>query len=296
MLTVRVPASTANLGAGFDAMGMALDVFNTLTIERAERLSIQADSELVPQGEDNLIWQSMLHTFRVAGHAPIPVSIHQQDAIPMTRGMGSSSACIVGGVAAANRLMGDVLTRQQLCDLVVRMEGHPDNVLPALLGGLVVAAKDEGEAVRYVRLTPHPRFTYRVLVPDYPLATSKARGVLPPHYTRTEVVHNLGRALLMATSLEHGLPENLAAAAGDCIHQPYRKALIPGFDAIGEAARAAGALSMTLSGAGPSLFVILDGQHSDFDGQMAEVLAAIPGNWRILNVHPHAQGVLLEEQ
>lgn len=293
MLTIRVPASTANLGAGFDAMGMALDVFNVLEVEPAETLTIQADSPLVPRGEDNLIWQSMLHTFRVAGHAPIPVRLRQIDAIPMTRGMGSSSACIVGGVMAANALMGGPLSEAQLCDLVVRMEGHPDNVLPALLGGLVVAAVD-GEAVRYARLTPHPRFAYRVLTPDYPLATAKARAVLPERYTRPEITHNLGRALLMAASLEHGLAHNLAAAGQDCIHQPYRKALIPGFDRIGAAAYEAGALSMTLSGAGPSLFLILDGEPPGFDDRLARTLAEVPGYWDILAVRPHMQGAVVE--
>jgi homoserine kinase len=294
MLTIRVPASTANLGAGFDAMGMALDVFNVLEIEPAGALDIQADSPLVPRGEDNLIWQSMLHTFRVAGRPPIPVRLRQRDAIPMTRGMGSSSACIVGGVVAANALMGGPLDEAQLCDLVVRMEGHPDNVLPALLGGLVVAAVEEEGAVRYARLTPHPRFAYRVLTPDYPLATAKARAVLPPHYTRAEATYNLGRALLMAASLEHGLADNLAAAAQDCIHQPYRKTLIPGFDRIGAAAYEAGALSMTLSGAGPSLFLILDGEPPDFDARMAQALSGVPGHWDILAVHPHMQGAVVE--
>ena len=290
MIRVTVPASTANLGAGFDAMGMALDVYNVIRIEPADQLTIVADHPNVPLDEHNLIWQSMCAAFQMAGKKPIPVRLEQKDHIPMTRGMGSSSACIVGGVVAANALMGGPLSQQQMAELVVTMEGHPDNVLPALVGGLVVAASDPEMGVQYVRMMPHPRFSFRVLVPDYPLSTEKARAVLPEHYERRQVVYNLERVLLMATSLQQGLPENLAVGAQDCIHQPYRKQLIEGYDTIEAAAKASGALCMTLSGAGPSLFCILDGEHPDFESKMMAVLKTVPGSWQILKVNAQMGG------
>lgn len=259
---VRVPATSANLGPGFDSLGLALSLFNEVSLQLADADALAATGE----GASELA----VRNTTVAHHAAhcvfdalkisvagVHLTLHNR--VPFARGLGSSSAAIVGGLMAANEWArhhaGRALDEQQLLDLAQNIEGHPDNVAPALLGGLVVAATRENGSVAALRVpvARWPRFA--VWVPDAQLETKVARGVLPQQYSRADAVWNLSRAALLVGALSSGDFSVLSEALRDKIHQDFRAPLVPGFAVLSRAARDSGAYGVTLSGAGPCLLV-----------------------------------------
>ncbi|MGI5877974.1 MAG: homoserine kinase [Christensenellales bacterium] len=291
MIRVHVPAGTTNLGAGFDCLGLALAISNTIAVGESDALRIEVPQEeegRIPQDERNLVWQAMVRTWEAAGVAVRPVSIRQVNRIPVTRGLGSSAAAIVSGIVAADRLASLRMSIEDRLDLAARLDGHPDNVAPALLGGLTAVALDGGR-VRAVRAMPHPGFSFFIMIPDFELSTRRARTALPDQYSRADAVHNLTRATLMFASLTGGHPENLWTSCDDRMHQPYRRALVPGFDEILAAARRHGAAGAWLSGAGPAIAAAVWGDTADFEAGMRGALAALPGRWSL-----HLPGVAAE--
>lgn len=257
MITLQVPASTANLGAGFDCLGIALNLYNRLQVEEWDGCLIESQNPAVPTGEDNLIYTTMARFYAEAGRPFKGAHIRQADAIYQSRGLGSSSACIVGGIVAANALLGGVADTEQMLQLATKIEGHPDNVAPALLGGLVVSAM-EGERIYYVRQHVSQKLSFLALVPDFELKTAMARSVLPEQYTKQQAVYNLSRSALMAASLCSGKLENLQVAAGDMLHQPYRMGLIPGASKLFALGQSLG-IAVFISGAGPTIMMMGEG-------------------------------------
>jgi homoserine kinase len=258
VLTIRVPATAANLGAGFDCLGIALRWFNTITVERAPKTTLVIRGEgamTLPRDESNLCYQALCRALAVSG-CPIPmVTMTMINRIPLARGLGSSSAAIVGGLLAGNAIAGGALTIHQLLDLAAEMEGHPDNVAPALLGGLVVSVLD-GPRVIAVPVPLRAKLQVVVLVPNTPLSTTAARAVLPTQVPHKDAVFNLGRAALMVAALATGRPDTLSVAVQDRLHQPYRTQLFPPLPVLINAALEAGALGACLSGAGPSILAL----------------------------------------
>ena len=259
---VQVPATSANLGPGFDALGLALGLWNEL------ELSLADVDELETQGEGagelqapTIIHRAARAVFDEVGMETRGVRLKLWNQVPLARGLGSSSAAIVGGLVAANecarRAGFEALTTQQLLNLANQIEGHPDNVAPALLGGLVAAATSDDGQVHFARVPVRvwPRFV--VWIPDAPLPTSQARGVLPATFSRADAVFNLSRAALLVGALASGELESLREALRDRIHQNQRAALVPGWTSFVDEAESAGALGATLSGAGPSILVWL---------------------------------------
>lgn len=264
MIKVKIPATSANLGAGFDALGLALGLHNEVIVEESEKTSIVAlDGAPVPTGEDNLVYSSMAELARVCGKTLPPVKISQINRIPMARGLGSSSACIIGGLVGANALFGTPLSEQELLDVAVRMEGHPDNVAPALLGGFVCAAMD-GKVTHYVRSDVRSDLAFAALIPDFELATSAARRVLPKGVSRNDAVFNLSRAALMSLAIINGRYEQLEIASGDRLHQFYRLPLIPGAEEALGILKNEGAYCATISGAGSTLLAMLPASDTGF--------------------------------
>lgn len=260
-LKLRVPATTANLGPGFDCLGLALDWWNKIEIETIARgLIVECDCPPgvdIPRTRDNLVVYGMDAVYRLAKRKRPPLRIHITTHIPIARGLGSSSAAIVGGMLAANTLLDDWFSRDELVTLATRIEGHPDNVAPALLGGLMVAAM-EGARVTVARF-PVPRELRCVLfIPDTTLLTKKARGILPKRIPRADAIYNASRVALWIAALRERRWEWLGAATQDRLHQPYRAQLVPGMFALFDAAKDAGARGAALSGAGPSIIAFTD--------------------------------------
>jgi homoserine kinase len=250
--TIRVPASSANLGPGFDALGLALGVYLQCRFRPAARLSIRAaglDAGLISTGADNLIWQIAQQV-----GADQPVELEIDNAIPIGKGLGSSAAAVTAGVVIGAEIAGLDWDRTRILDEAARIEGHPDNVAPCILGGLVAAAIDCSGAVRAVRHDLHPDYRVAVVVPDFVLPTEKSRAVLPATYRREDAIFNLQRVALLLSALATGATQVFPAALEDRLHQPYRTPLVPGLGRI-LALRAPGLLGCALSGAGPSVLV-----------------------------------------
>lgn len=263
-VTVRVPASSANLGPGFDALGLALNLYNEVQFTRREHgLRITASGEgadEIPLDETNLAYHAAEQVWSAVGRRPAGVQIALRNAIPVGSGLGSSSAAIIGGMAAANALLGAPLTTDDLLALAGALEGHPDNIAPALLGGLVAAFIADGRVV--YRRWPIAPFTVVVVKPDYHFLTEEARAALPTHIPRADAVFNIGRAPLVLEALRTADYPLLAAAMQDRLHEPYRIPLMPGLAAAMAAARAAGAAAVAVSGAGPSLIAFAAEGHA----------------------------------
>lgn len=258
--TVRVPASSANLGPGFDALGLALGVYLTCRFRRSETLAIRAggrDVAGIPTGPDNLIWQTAVTVARDHGIEMPPIELHIHNDIPLGKGMGSSAAALTAGVIIADQLLDLRWKPLRILDEAARLEGHPDNVAPCTLGSIVASAIDSGGVTRSIRLDLPQRFSLAVVVPDFDLPTSKARSVLPNSYSREDAVFNVQRASLLIAALATGTVSAFPAALEDRFHQPYREPLVPGLHEILKL-RAPGLLGCALSGAGPSILVFFE--------------------------------------
>lgn len=264
-VTVKVPATTANLGPGFDCIGAALQLYNEFKFTRNDGgLVIQVsgtEAEKVQTDESNLLYQAFVKLYEHIQETPPSVTIEIKLGVPLARGLGSSATVIVGGLVAANALAGLLLSDVQVMELAIALEGHPDNVVPAFLGGCRLAATGIN-GWEICDLTWHRDIIPVVAIPDFELSTSQARKVLPTEVTRADAIFNAAHLGLLLRALATNREEWLKAALQDKLHQPYRKALIPGYDAVEAAAMAAGAYGMVISGAGPTLLALTDNLHS----------------------------------
>lgn len=273
MINIRIPATSANLGAGFDALGLALTFYNYVEMEESDRVDISsADGAEIPTDERNLIYVSAKDLFEVCGKKLGGLKLVQTNTIPMARGLGSSSACIVAGLIGANTLLGSPLTTDDLVDLAAQIEGHPDNTAPALLGGIVTAVFD-GRRVHWVKQEVYTKLKFVALIPDFELKTEDARACLPKEVSHRDAVYNLSRAALFSASLLTGKFENLRTAVHDKLHQPYRMELIPRCREVFDIAYTHGAYGVYISGAGPTVMAIVDEENEFFAGKMRFSLA-----------------------
>ena len=298
MITVRVPGTSANLGPGFDALGLALRLYNTLTLEAAETPEIEVEGEgahALPRDPSHLGYQAALAVAARVEAQGGPVSeafrLRQDNRIPLGRGLGSSAAAIVGGAVAANALLGSPLDKQDLLNLTAEMEGHPDNVAPALFGGLVVCVKAPS-GVRWMRLAP-PSLRVVIAVPDYPVSTDEARRRLPARVPFPDAVFNVTRAALLVAALTGGRPDLLDEATQDRLHQPYREQLVPGLTEVFAAARRAGAYGAALSGSGPA--VLAFGDAPGIGEAMVQAFQAAGAGCRVLHAEFDIEGAVVEE-
>jgi homoserine kinase len=269
---VRVPASTANLGPGFDALGMALGLYNEIEVEVAGAgLTLTVEGEgaekLQALGERNLVARSTTETLLRLGVRPQGVCIRMVNRIPLSRGLGSSSAAAMGGVAAAVALAGVTLSPEEMLDLALPYEGHPDNIAPALLGGLTVSTLVEGK-VKCVKLPVPEGLRAVAVIPEFHLSTAKARKALPAAVPRTDAVFNVGRATLFLAAMQTGRLDLLREATRDRLHQPYRAPLVPGMEDVLAEGERAGALACFLSGAGPTLLALTTGDGGEIGARM----------------------------
>lgn len=258
---VRVPASSANLGPGFDALGLALDIPLECRFRVSGELRVTVsgrDQAYIPADESNLIWQTALNVARDFGKDGLPpIDLHIHNGIPLGRGLGSSAAALTAGVVIADKLLGIGMKPARILDEAARIEGHPDNVAACVLGSIVASAIDSNGQTRAVRLELPTQYGIAVVVPDFQLPTKEARSVLPSSYSKKDVVFNVQRATLLVAALCTGSTSAFPAALEDRLHQPYRAKLVPGLeDAL--KLRAPGLLGCALSGAGPSILVFYE--------------------------------------
>jgi len=261
MIRVQVPATTANLGPGFDCLGMALKLYNYVEMKQLDNglvIEIQGDGiDTIPTNEQNIVYMAAQKVFNKVGAQPTGLKIRLTNNIPTCRGLGSSAAAIVGGVLAANILVGNKLGPKELLEIATEMEGHPDNVAPALMGGIVVSATIEGE-IQTIKIAPPTELKTIVAVPDFQLSTKRAREVLPSQITMQDAVFNISHVALLVAALCQGKLDKIGYAMEDRLHQSYRSALVPGMKKVLAAARLAGAKGVVLSGAGPTLIAFTD--------------------------------------
>ena len=257
---LRVPASSANLGPGFDALGLALGIYLECRFRRSDSLSIQVcgrDADQISTGEDNLIWQTALAVARDTRDTLPAIELVIENQIPIGKGLGSSAAALTAGVVIADRLLGLHWKPLRILDEAAKIEGHPDNVSACVLGSIVASAIDSGGVAHAVRLELPKHFGLAVVVPDFVLPTSTARSVLPERVTRKDAIFNVQRAALLIAALAMGAANAFPTALEDRLHQPYRLKLVPGMEDILKL-RAPGLLGCALSGAGPSMLVFYE--------------------------------------
>ncbi|MDB5098868.1 MAG: thrB [Cyanobacteria bacterium RYN_339] len=259
MVTARVPATSANLGPGFDLLGLALPLYNRLTLAEAERFEIVnhgPEAAGLPTHERHMAYRAAKALCECIGK-PVPTwRLEMEVNIPQSRGLGSSSAAIVSGLVAANGWFGSPLDTEALLSIATQIEGHPDNVGPALYGG-VTAAFTQDNVTRCLVLAKSAPTALVLAVPDFKLSTAEARRALPAQYGRSDVVANLASVTILTTVMLTGAVEWLPYGLNDRIHQPYRLPLIKGAEAVTHAARAAGAWGAVISGAGPTLLAMV---------------------------------------
>lgn len=275
-LRVTVPATSANLGVGFDCLGIALDLRASFLFEPADELAIDGCAEEF-RGSDNLVWTSYLDMCGKIGAAPRQLHITIDSPIPLTGGLGSSSACVIAGIIAAQVFCGNGFSRPEALAEAIALEGHPDNVAPALLGGLASSCvTDEG-----IIAIPHAIssvFHYVAIAPSYTVRTTEARKVLPSEYPLTTVVTQMGRYATLINALETGNAKLLGTACHDLIHEPYRAKLIPDHEALKSISLESGAAAFTISGSGSAMLAICEGR--DCAEHVAEsIRAAMPDLW-----------------
>ena len=297
---VRVPATSANLGPGFDALGLALALYNDVEVSLAAATTLTIEGEgaaRLPRGDRNVVARAIRLAYDEAGRASARWAVRCVNRIPSARGLGSSAAAWVGGLVAGNVLLGSPFDRAALLRLAARAEGHPDNVAAAIYGGLTVVG-GEGDGVVAVTLPVPSELTWVALVPEVTSATAEARAVLPATISRAAAVFNIQHVALLLASLQSGRLETLSVALDDRLHQPYRRKLFPWMPAVVEAARAAGALGCVLSGAGPSVLAVVlrPDQSQAVAAGMEKALARanVRGAARVLAVD--TEGAVVVEQ
>ncbi len=294
MIKLTVPATTTNFGSGFDAFGLALSLRNTFWVEFSDdfQVEVKGFSSGIPTDERNLFIKVYRRTCQVLGLKETPIHLIQENRVPPARGLGSSATAIVGGIEASLLLHGKELSLEDKLRIAYEFESHPDNLLPAFVGGFTVCATD-GKSLSYLKLSFPRELRLVFAVPSYELSTQEARKVLPRELSLPDAVYNLQRSALFVASLLTGRYELLGEATKDRIHQPYRARLIPGFEEALRGAYEAGALAVFLSGAGPSLCAIVRDGEEEVGRAMRESLERASGREvEVLRLEAEERGVI----
>ena len=280
MVRVRVPATTANLGPGYDVLGLALKLYNTVEMEKSDKLSIEIEGEgadSLPKDESNIAYQAAQLALRELKSKNLKFKIKLINKIPLARGLGSSAAARIGALVAVNRLMGDKLSQNEILNIAAGLEGHPDNIVPALVGGLTVAALKGSEVsfFRYSKVRNDLKIV--VAIPDYEVSTIEARKVLPKDISLIDAMITSRNNLFTTAILTEGanpelLPESLGEHMQDRIHQPHRKKLIPEMEDVFQAAKKAGTQGVALSGSGSTIAAFSIGNSEEKNEKIGQAM------------------------
>ena len=296
-VTVTVPGTTANIGPGFDCLGAALTIYNRFTLTVLDQapgtvaITVQGlEADRVSTDASNLAYQAFAYYFQQRGMTVPAVAMGIDLAVPLARGLGSSSTAIVGGLLGANALVADPLDQAAVAAMAIALEGHPDNVLPALVGGCQLAATGEDGNATLCPVPWHGDVTPVVVIPHFELSTAAARRVLPATYSRADAIFNTAHLGLLLRGLATGNGDWLRVALKDRIHQPYRQTLIPGYAEVSQAAQDAGAYGLVISGAGPTLLALAAAEKAP------EVCHAMAETWQALGQTVTAMVLRLETE
>ncbi|GFN34933.1 homoserine kinase [Tepidimicrobium xylanilyticum] len=293
MIRVKVPATSANIGPGFDALGIALNLHNSFSFEEIpEGLEIIGCDDRY-KNKNNLVYTSMLKTLDKIGYKVKGIKITMDTNIPVSRGLGSSAACILGGVMGANGLAGSPLSKDEILNIATEMEGHPDNIAPALYGGMVVSVMEMGK-VYFDKVNVVKGMKFVALIPDFTISTKKARSVLPTAVPYDHAVYNVGRVSILISALSNGRFDLLEYAVEDRLHQPYRGKLIPYFKDIIHVSKRLGAYGTYLSGAGPTIIGIIDNDNSNYTMGIKDYFNSIGLDWEIKELKLDLTGAVIE--
>ncbi|MGB3405184.1 MAG: homoserine kinase [Microcoleaceae cyanobacterium] len=299
-VTVTVPATTANIGPGFDCIGAALTLYNRITFSllptssqpnsSTVEISVTGvEADRVSTNSDNLAYQAFTKLYQHLDQTPPPVKMQIELGVPLARGLGSSATAIVGGLLGANALSGNSLSLAEVTELAIAIEGHPDNVVPALLGNCQLSVAEDNRW-EICDIPWHPDIIPVVAIPNFELSTAEARRVLPTEYSKADAIFNTAHFGLLVRGLATAQPQWLQVALADRIHQPYRYGLIRGYEAVQTAAIAAGAMGLVISGAGPTLLALTDTENA------TTVAAAMTTAWKQLGVEANVQPLAIDSQ
>lgn len=294
MIEILVPATSANLGPGFDCMGLALRLYNRFTFQEIASGLIVEGSEKSFDDKDNLIYISMKKCFEKLGYEPTGIKITSETDVPVSRGLGSSATCIVAGVMGANELAGRKLTKKQLLEIATEIEGHPDNIAPAMFGGCVTSVYED-DRVYYSKIRVARGLKFYALIPNFKLSTKKARGVLPKVVSFEDAVFNVGRVSLMTSALRNGEFELMKVAGKDRLHQQYRGSLIEGYDSIIAEAEDAGAYGSFLSGAGPTILIAVSSSDKTVYSRLRNHVNTLRYYWEIRELYLDTRGAIVKK-
>ncbi len=303
-VSVKVPATSANIGPGFDCMGLALPIYNTITLEETVLPGTGVDINIVsddldmdelplnqiPLDENSIVYKAIEVLYNSIGQTPSELKVTIHTGIPLTRGLGSSSSVIVGGLMAANELLGRPADEAAILSIASEIEGHPDNVVPAIVGGLVIASQEEDGSVVCRQINWPDEWQITVCIPDFELATEIARSVLPDQIPRKDAIFNIQRVGLFIEAVNNKDKELMKIALKDKLHQPYRMKLVPGLKEIMENLKhEEDVLGCVLSGAGPSILVF--SHTNDID----KVKSIVRDTWAQMNVKADIRTLPLEK-
>ena len=288
-VTARVPATAANLGSGFDCLGIALELRNEIVLDLGERFAIEVEGEggdRLPRDGHNLVARTIQAFFERLGRPTPSFRLTLRNRIPLTGGLGSSSATLVGALLVANVVAGRPCSAEQLLRMAAELEGHPDNVAPAMLGGLVVAVAEPDLGLVTAPLTVPPELTAVVFVPSFTMRTRRARQLLPKLVPHRDAVFNAARTALLVAAFQSGRLDLLRVAMQDRLHQPYRSQLFPAMGALFEAALGAGACGACLSGAGSAILAFATDRQSAIGEAMQRAASSrgVPGRWIVADI------------
>ncbi len=298
---VQVPATTANIGPGFDCLGAALTRHNQFRFQGGRGVAgdappvvikvIGAEADCVSQSADNLVYRAFVYLYQQLGQQPPPLNLEVTLGVPLARGLGSSATAIVAGLVGANLLAGSPYDTPELLKFAIALEGHPDNVAPAILGGCQLATFDQvSQEWLLCPIEWHPTIVPIVAIPEFELSTQAARQVLPPNCSYGDAIFNAAHLGLLIKGLESGKGEWLRVALQDCLHQPYRINLIPGFSAVSQGAIAAGAMGVVISGAGPTVLALSPVDQTEL------VVHQMADTWKISGIAADVQPLSIDQQ
>ena len=295
-ILIKVPATSANLGPGFDSLGLALDLWNETVVTLAIEFSVRVKgegAEKLSTSKNNLIVHAAQRLAECAGRSLPPFHADCFNQIPLSSGLGSSAAATLTGLLAGNALLGNPFLREEILAIATEMEGHPDNVAPALMGGLVVSTTENDKVIARQIPTASPIHVTFIL-PDFHLPTKEARAALPENVSMKAAVHNISRAVLVTEAFRNGDMDLLGKAMTDTLHQPYRLKLIPGAEVAMNAAKEAGAAAVALSGAGPSLIAFSSKAEPGIGEAMKRAFEAAGLTARIFNLGVSSYGAEIQ--
>ena len=291
MVRVTVPATTANIGPGFDVLGLAFKLYNRITFERIEKGLIIKGCPEVYNNNENLVYKSFVVTAENLGKKVDGLKISIDAKIPVSRGLGSSSACIVGGVYGANTFYKGGLTKDEMFKIAAAIEGHPDNISPCVYGGLT-ASMIENERPYTVGYNISSALKFYALIPDFETSTSEARKILPKTIDFKDAVFNVSRVAVLLKALETGDMDMINISLDDRLHQIYRGTLIHEYDSIREICAEAGSPALFISGAGPTLMNIT--KDEKFPEKIKDSISKLKHKWRIEMLEPDKSGATVE--